>query len=112
MIIRHNLPNRGFTRIDRKVFSNSDISDGAARLYGYLCGLRNGANFSDKYIMKVLNISQAVVTKRKKELKDYGLILIDRISPRVYVIYIGYMGMPAKSVKEMWSEEDDTPPSS
>jgi hypothetical protein len=107
MIIRHNLPNYGFTRIDRKVFTNPNITDGATRLYGYLCGLRNGANFSDKYITKAMSISQAVLTKRKKELKDAGLILVDQVSPRVYVVYIGHSNMLAKQVRQIWLNEED-----
>lgn len=107
MIIRHNLPTSGFTRIDRTVFTHPGLTDGATRLYGYLCGLRNGASFSDKYIMTAMNISQAVLTKRKRELKDTNLILVDQISPRVYVIYIGYRRMPASQVKAIWENEED-----
>lgn len=107
MIIRHTLPIRNFTRIDRYVFCNKNISDGAVRLYGYLCGLITGANISDKYIIKTMGISQAVLTKRKKELKDHGLLLVDQISPRVYVAYIGYSKLSANEVKEIWNKEDD-----
>lgn len=107
MIIRHSLPTRAFTRIDRRVFANPNISDGAVRLYGYLCGLKNGANFSDKYLAKALNIVPNTLTKRKKELKDFDLILVDQISARVYVIYIGYSNMTAKEVKEWWIQNHD-----
>lgn len=107
MIIRHNLPTRKFTKLDRLVFSNPKISDGAVRLYGYLCGLRNGANFNDAYLKQALHISQTVLTRRKKELKDQDLLLIDQINPRVYVGYIGYTSMPATEVKEMWQEDED-----
>ena len=107
MIIRHSLPTTRFTRIDRKVFTNDKLTDGATRLYGYLCGLRNGANFSDKYIMSALKISQAVLTKRKKELKDIDLILVDQITPRLYVIYIGHSRLSASEVKAGWNREDD-----
>ncbi len=107
MIIRHSLPTSKFTRIDRKVFTNTKLTDGATRLYGYLCGLRNGANFSDKYIMMALDISQAVLTKRKKELKDIDLILVDQITARMYVIYIGHSSFSASEVKAGWNREDD-----
>lgn len=110
MIIRHNLPNRKFTRIDRYVFTNMTLSDGAVRLYGFLCGLRNGANFTDAYIISAMHISQAVVTRRKGELKKAGLILIDQITPRLYVIYIGHSKLSANSVKESWKEEEASVP--
>lgn len=91
----------------RSVFTDPNISDGAVRLYGYLCSLRNGASFSDKYIVKALGISQTVLTRRKKELKDNHLILMDKIGPRIHVVYIGYPGMPAEAVKDRWLNEDD-----
>jgi len=107
MIIRHSLPNKAYTKLDRRVFTNPKLTDGAVRLYGYLCGLRNGADFSDKYIVTALNISQAVLTRRKKELKDSNLILVEQISPRVFVIYIGYTNFPASDVKSRWESESD-----
>lgn len=107
MIIRHNLPTKRFTKLDRRVFSNKAITDGSVRLYGYLCGLRNGACFSDGYIKKALGISQTVLTRRKKELKDHDLLLIEQISPRVYIGYIGYTNMGAQEVKDLWKEDED-----
>ena len=107
MIIRHNLPTKQYTKLDRKVFCNPELSDGAVRLYGYLCGLRNGASFSDTYIIKAMAIKQSTLTRRKKELKDADLILIDQVSPRIYVIYIGHTSHPASDVKRGWLKEDD-----
>ena len=107
MIIRHNLPHKQYIKVDRKVFINPNLSDGAKTLYGYLCGLRNGANFSDSYITKALRISQAVLTRRKRELKEADLILVDQVSPRIYVIYIGHSTYPASEVKSRWVNEDD-----
>jgi len=107
MIIRHALPTRKFTKIDRFVFSNRALSDGAVRLYGYLCGLRNGANFNDAYIIKALDMSRTVLGRRKKELKDNGLLLIEQLGPRVYVGYIGYTEQSAEEVKNRWEMEED-----
>ena len=107
MIIRHSLPSRGFTKVDRNVFTMTQLSDGATRLYGYLCGLRNGANFSDKYILKAMIISQRALTNRKKELKDAGLILMEQITPRIYIIYIGHTKLSALDVKNQWIKEED-----
>jgi len=107
MIIRHSLPSKNYTKVDRRVFANPKLSDGAKVLYGYLCGLRNGANFSDKYIMKALGLSQRSITNRKKELKDSDLIFIDQIGPRLYVVYIGYTSLSAKDVRANWINEED-----
>ena len=108
MIIRHNLPNNKFTKLDRRVFSNSKLSDGAVRLYGYMCSLRNGANFSDQYLLTALSISKRALYNRKKELKEADLILIDQISARVYVASIGYTDFTARQVKNLWRSEEDT----
>ena len=107
MFIRHSLPSNGYTKIDRHVFTLRSISNGACRLYGYLCGLRNGANFCDKYIMKAMDISQASLARYKRELSAADLILMEQIGPRVYVIYIGYTRMGASKVKESWVPEED-----
>lgn len=107
MIIRHSLPHNSYTKVDRHVFTIHELTDGACRLYGYLCGLRNGANFTDRYILKALDISQAVLTRRKKELKDMDLILVDQVDLRTYVVYIGHSRLPASDVKKSWVEEGD-----
>ena len=107
MIIRHNLPTRRFTRLDRAVFTNKELSDGAVRLYAYLCSLRNGANFSDTYIMVALGLSRRALGNRKKELKEHKLLLTEQIGSRVYVAYIGYSRMTAEEVKDNWGEDED-----
>lgn len=107
MIIRHNLPTKNYTKVDRRVFVNPKLTDGAKVLYGYLCGLRNGANFSDKYIVKAMGMSLRALANRKKELKENKLILIEQISPRVYVIYIGYTSLSAAEVRDTWIMEED-----
>jgi len=92
--------------MDRAIFSRRDLSDGAKVLYGYLCGLRNGANFTDPYMQTALQISQVVLSRRKKELKAAGLILVEQLGPRVYVVYIGHSKMSAEMVKASWTYED------
>ena len=41
------------------------------------------------------------------ELKDAGLILVDQISPRIYVLYVGHTRLCASEVKRMWVSEED-----
>ena len=94
-----------FTQIDRRVFENPNLSDGAVRLYGYLVGLRPGIDFTDGYLMKALHLSRRAIANRKKELKDADLITIDQIGPRIYMMYMGHTGNPASKVKAWWDEE-------
>lgn len=105
MIVRHYLPKESYTKVDRKVFTDPSLSDGAVRLYGYFCSLRNGANYSDAYVIKALNLSKDTLARRKRELKNAGLILVEQIQPRVYVLYIGFTGYPAEKVKWQWEKE-------
>ena len=107
MLIRKYLPKGKYTKVDNRVFLNMNISDGAIRLYGYLASLRTGQNFTDGYVTKAMQISQRVLTKRKNELKKEGLIMTDRVGAKNYVLYIGYMGMPASKVKELWDKIDE-----
>lgn len=107
MIIRHRLPNNGFVKLDRKVIADNTISDGAARLYTYLCSLPNGANYSDNYLVKALDISKRTLLTRKKELKAKNLIFVDQISKKIYAIYIGHSNMSAQSVRDLWMKEED-----
>ena len=97
----------GYTQVDKYVFTKRGLSDGAKVLHGYLAGLRDADNFSDTYILKALDTSQTVLTRRKKELKDHGLILVDQISPRVYVLYVGNTKESAEHVKLTWITEED-----
>ncbi len=108
MIVRHVLPSNGYTKIDKSIFSNPKLSNGAKVLYGYLCGLRNGANFCDRYLMKALGMSSTVLGNRKRELKALDLICTDQIGPRVHVIYIGHSTIGAMKVKDRWISEEES----
>ena len=103
--------NSGFTKVDRRVFTlpKSKLSDGAKVLYGYLAGVQTGQDFSDKYIIKAMEISQDTLTRRKKELKNANLILTWQISPRVYILFVGCTGRysTATHVKDNWFNRND-----
>lgn len=106
MIIRKKLPSRPFTQIDKVVITDQSLSDGAIRLYAFLMGLKNGDNFADAYLVKAMGISQRSLTNRKRELKNAGLILVDQITPRLYVIYIGDSRKSAAECKSEWEADD------
>lgn len=109
-IIRKFVPQERYNIVDRHVFTMNELSFAARCLYGYLAGLRSGANFSDTYLMKALDMSKSTLTRRKKELRDAGLILVEQIRPRVYVTYIGTSTYHAEHVKTHWEkvEQDET----
>ena len=97
-VIRKGLPNtkRGdWTKYDNQVFRIKGLTDGAKVLYGFLASLRSGDEFTDTFVMNGLHISQKTLTNRKRELKELGLILIEKTGLRGYVMYIGYVGFNA-----------------
>jgi len=106
MIIRKNLPSKNYTKLDNKVFIHPDLSDGAKVLYGYLASLRNGQDYVDAYLMNALQVSQDVITRRKRELKKADLILLDKTGYRTHVIYIGSTQFKASDVKIHWDKID------
>lgn len=109
MIIRHRIKEKlhyAYTKTDKHVFTLPNLSNGAKVLYGYLAGLQSGNNYTDKYLIKALGVSQTVLTTRKKELKDANLILIEKIDMKTYAIYIGWTTMPASKVKEEWDADE------
>lgn len=106
MIVRHIFPKENWVKMDKNLSVDSTLSDGAYRLYGYLSGLRNGEDFNDQYIMTGLGITKNTLAKRKRELTKLGLILVDQIRPRQYVIYIGHSRCSAVKVRAMWEQEN------
>lgn len=106
MFIRHDLPINGWTKIDRNVFT-LDISAGAKVLYGYLCGLQNGANLSKEKMADKLKITPRTLTNYEKELKKANLLLIEQVSPRNWVAYIGHTRRLAVQVRNEWQEFDE-----
>ena len=106
IVIRDGL-SRCFTKVDKYVFTNRDLSDGAKVLYGYFSGLPTGRNYSDTYLLKALGISMRSLARRKAELVATDLIMVDQISPRVYMLFIGRLDHPASEVKKHWAEQND-----
>ena len=100
----------GYTKVDKQVFVDTRLSNGARVLYGYLAGLHDAQNYTDKYLIKALKISQQVLTKRKKELKDVGLIMVEQVEPRLYVLYLGNTKMSVHKTKQKWLELESRKP--
>jgi len=81
-----------------------NVNDGAVRVYGMLTPLCSGSFYSDKELCENLDISQQVLTSRKKQLKDAGYLLADNIQSRIIVMYIGNNNMSASEVKKEWED--------
>ena len=96
-----------YSKLDRYVFVNKDISDGGCRLYGYMLGLKSGDSFSDEYMMKTLGISRAVLSKRKRELRKFKLLSTTRLDARTYVNFIGNTVVDSEMVKHQWQKRQD-----
>jgi|TARA_B110000902_G_scaffold198371_1_gene225164 hypothetical protein len=107
MHIKKSLPRDKFTKISNLIFSDPMLSDGAKVLYGFLASMPNGKTIVDGYILKALKVSQPVLTRRKKELKDSGLIMMVQLAPRVHDLYIGFPGCSALMVKNAWDTSDE-----
>lgn len=107
MIIRKIEPFTEYTKIDKNVFLDKTLSDGAARLYGYLCGLKSGGDFLEKHMMKRLDIQRTTLHRRKKELQERDLINIHQTGPKNYFLYIGNTKLPASEVRKKWEGEED-----
>ncbi len=103
MLVKKGLPFTNFTKIDNNIIEMLEVSDGAFRLYSWLAAQPDGATIDDIVLQKRLKLSRAVITRRKKELKDVNLILLDRVGPNLYNMYVGCSDKFAHRVKEEWT---------
>ena len=105
MLIRQAFPTNSWTKIDKYVFT-LDISAGAKVLYGFMFGMAPNSMYTDKMIMEELRLSQATLTRYKRELKDAKLLLVVELLPRQYAAYLGNTRSKASDLRAKWAEED------
>lgn len=105
-IIVKKLPTENFTKIDNRIIQNPEISHVAFRVYCFLAHLPNAKYISDGYILKSLGISQATLTRMKRELKERNLILMEQLGPKVWTLYIGTTKVNAHTVKNRWEKDE------
>jgi len=106
MFIHRIIPPRNHTRIDNKLIYDSELSDGAFRLYVFLFGLHSSTNYTDGYLMKAMGLSRRSVANRRRELKDKNLLLTEQIAPRIYHAYLGTGTLTASDVKKIMHKQD------
>lgn len=100
-------PARNFTKVCNIAMVRGDLSEGARVLYWFLCSTKPGKDYSDKYVMKVLGVSQKTLTRRKKELKIAELMIIEEIGIRRYVCYLGGGNKTAAEVKYIINKQEE-----
>ena len=109
-IIRKALPSGKngdtYVKYDPRIFLIKGLSDGAKVLYGYMSSMRNGSDFSDIFFMRGLSLSETAYRRRKKELVEVGLLLVDRVGLKQYIMYIGFIGFKAEAVRTMWLKQE------
>ncbi|CAK2055043.1 hypothetical protein VCRA2110O318_40039 [Vibrio crassostreae] len=99
-IIQKELPEDGkYANIDGKVFRIPTLSMGAKSLYGYLCGIPQGQNVAEEYILNGLGgIGSQTLRKYKKELEALDLVYRKQVKRGVHFLFIGYTDFTASSV--------------
>lgn len=103
-IIRKYLAKSNYTQADNNVARNRNISDSAKVLYWFMASHKNAFQLNDAFIRNALQWSQPKISRAKKVLKEYDLILIDKIDRQTYFLYIGSSTMSASKVKDNWEE--------
>lgn len=106
MFIKKEEPVGYWSKIDKNVITNTELSDGAVRLYSYIIGKKDGDFFADSYFTQALKISQKTLANRKRELKRAGLIEILQWKPRVFILFIGSSKHSASKVRRQWEQEN------
>ncbi len=101
-IIRKFLAKDNFTKADNKVILNRNLTDQAKVLYWYMASHKNAFQLNDGLTKKALGWSQNKISRYKNELKQHGLIHIEKIDTRTYILYIGSSQISASEVKKNW----------
>jgi len=104
--IKKGLPRENYTKISNSAIFNSKLSHGAFRVYCFFASMPNGKRVNDGYIKQILGITQSTLTRHKHELKIHDLVLVERLGPREYDLYVGHDKFLAKEVKKYWDKEN------
>lgn len=103
-ILSKKLPNSNFTRIFGGIH-RAKLSHRALLLYLLLAERPAGRDYTDKYLMKALDITNCTLGNAKKELKEKDLLYVHRTGPKSYVMFIGYPEWPASKLFEEYMTE-------
>jgi hypothetical protein len=96
----NSLKSRNFTKVDYAVLRDPRINLMAFKLYVHYCSFKSGTDFSDEYLAKLLgNVSTKSVTRARTTLVDIGLLLVEKVSPRRWVVFVRDSGTTFEEIK-------------
>lgn len=93
-------PRIRFSMLVNDIPHNTELSDAAVRLYWFYHTINpNNGSVGNKYVEKILGWSQSKVIRAKKELIKADLVYMDRVSARIYDMYLSNGTESAKGMK-------------
>ena len=103
-IVRKYLIKDGYTKADNNIVRSRYLTDASKCLYWFMASFRNAFQLNDLYIEKSLGWSRRKIARCKKQLKESGLIHIEKIDRVTYFLYIGSSDMNAIEVMKNWNK--------
>lgn len=88
-------PMNSFAKVSNQVFFNNQLSHGAKVLYGIFCSLKPGQNYTDNYLIKILDVSKPTLTRYKRELKEQDLVSVVQVNKGIFFTFVGLPNYPA-----------------
>lgn len=96
-LLSKKLPSNNFTRVFNGIHKVK-LSHRALLLYLFLAERPAGRDYTDKYIMKSLEMQLRILTLAKKELKERDLLYVHRLGSKSYVMFVGFPECPASKL--------------
>ena len=97
---------KGFTKIDRNVIMDSRLSQNALRMYCIMMTLKANQYAGNAYFQKAMKISQASVTRARKELISTGYLEVQRINKLEYRAFLGNSQVSGLEVKRRFYNDE------
>ena len=88
--------NSNFTKVANELIRDDNLSSDAKVIYIFLMGLPRNTSITDRYICKSTGLKIKNVTNKKRELKEAGLLFVDRVGTKAYNTYLGSYSMCAE----------------
>ena len=95
-----------FIKVDGNVVMDSRLSSNALKMYILMHGLKQGQFASNAYYEKAMKISQATVTRTRKELIVAGYLEVQKISKREYRAFLGDSKISGLEVKRRFYKDE------
>jgi hypothetical protein len=97
---------KGFTKIDRNVIMDSRLSANAKVMYMMMMTLKANQYAGNAYFQKAMKISQASVTRARKELIGVGLLEVQRVNKLEYRAFLGTSTVSGLEVKRRFYKDE------